>query len=225
MYSKRIQTLCSLLFPVQTFADVGCDHGYCTEYMLKNALCAHATVTDVSADCLKKAELLLADFMTSGVCSSLCTDGLQGVSENTDLVLIAGMGGIEIVNILRQGFIPKHFVLQPMRDSDKVRKYLLDSAAYIQRDFTFFDGKYYDVITGCSQSERGLNEKRQQYTPCELQFGRENIRERREDFLGFLQEEINKKQNILARPLNDTTRREMQEKLRYLQGVFSGEIE
>ena len=111
MYSKRIQTLCSLLFPVQTFADVGCDHGYCTEYMLKNALCAHATVTDVSADCLKKAELLLADFMTSGVCSSLCTDGLQGVSENTDLVLIAGMGGIEIVNILRQGFIPKHFVL------------------------------------------------------------------------------------------------------------------
>ena len=38
-YGKRIDTLCSLLTPVKVFADVGCDHGYCTEYMLKNELC------------------------------------------------------------------------------------------------------------------------------------------------------------------------------------------
>mgnify|MGYP003307993812 CR=1 FL=1 len=38
-YGKRIDTLCSLLDKVETFADVGCDHGYCSEYMLKNGLC------------------------------------------------------------------------------------------------------------------------------------------------------------------------------------------
>ena len=35
-YSKRIETLCSLLGKAKTFADVGCDHGFCSEYMLKN---------------------------------------------------------------------------------------------------------------------------------------------------------------------------------------------
>ena len=34
-YGKRIDTLCSLLTKVETFADVGCDHGYCSEDMLK----------------------------------------------------------------------------------------------------------------------------------------------------------------------------------------------
>ena len=36
MYGKRIETLCSLLTAAEIFADVGCDHGYCTEYMLKS---------------------------------------------------------------------------------------------------------------------------------------------------------------------------------------------
>ena len=34
--SYRIKTLCSLLEDTDVFADVGCDHGYCTEYMLAN---------------------------------------------------------------------------------------------------------------------------------------------------------------------------------------------
>ena len=41
-YGKRIDTLCSLLEKTDTFADVGCDHGYCSEYMLKNELCDFA---------------------------------------------------------------------------------------------------------------------------------------------------------------------------------------
>ena len=34
--AERIRILCSHLTPAETFADVGCDHGYCTEYMLKS---------------------------------------------------------------------------------------------------------------------------------------------------------------------------------------------
>ena len=41
-YGKRIETLCSLLTAAKSFADVGCDHGYCTEYMLKSGLCEKA---------------------------------------------------------------------------------------------------------------------------------------------------------------------------------------
>ena len=62
-YGKRIDTLCSLLAPAKVFADVGCDHGYCTEYMLENGLCEKAIFSDVSKGSLAKAEKLLASYV------------------------------------------------------------------------------------------------------------------------------------------------------------------
>lgn len=218
--SGRIDTLCSSLFRVNTFADVGCDHGYCSKYMLEKGLCDTALITDISAACLKKAETLLSDYIAAGRCKALCTDGLRGVDENTDLVLIAGMGGMEIVHILTAegGFIPKNFVLQPMRDARSVRELLLRAGAEIERDFTFYDGKFYHVITGKRTG------KKVAYTEAELVFGRENIQSPSEDFHAFLREELKKRAAVLQRPLSEKSREESEEKLRYLQGVLAGEI-
>ena len=150
-YSKRIDTLCSLLEKTNVFADVGCDHGYCSEYMLKNELCNKAILSDISKGSLQKAETLLADYIEEGKAVSVLGNGFYGVDKDVDEVLIAGMGGSEIVDILsnkKYGFIPKKFVFQPMHDAEKLRRYLLQNGAYIQRDFTFSDVKFYDVICG-----------------------------------------------------------------------------
>ena len=127
-YSKRIETLCSLLGKAKTFADVGCDHGYCSEYMLKNDLCEKAILSDISKGSLAKAEELLAEYIADGRAVSVLGDGFLGVPADTEEVLIAGMGGSEIVSILsdkKYGFIPKRFVFQPMHDAEKLRRYLI----------------------------------------------------------------------------------------------------
>jgi tRNA A22 N-methylase len=84
------------------------------------------------------------------------------------------MGGSEMVSILsdeKYGFMPKRFVFQPMHDAEKLRKYILENGGYIERDYTFEDGKFYDVIVG------GLVETEGQvcaeYTDAEYEFGRE----------------------------------------------------
>ena len=126
-YGKRIDTLCSLLTPAKVFADVGCDHGYCTEYMLKNELCEKAIFSDVSKGSLAKAEKLLASFVEEGRAVGVFGDGFYGVDKSVDEVLIAGMGGSEIVSILsdkKHGFMPKRFVFQPMHDSKKLKDFL-----------------------------------------------------------------------------------------------------
>lgn len=218
--TERLKTLCSLLYKVNTFADIGCDHGYCSQYMLDNGLCDRALITDISAECLKKAEILLADYIAVGRCASLRTDGLNGVDRDVNLVLIAGMGGMEIAHILNgpHGFIPSGFVLQPMRDARVVRETLIERGAKIERDFTFYDGKFYHVVTG---RRTGGNRP---YTEAELNFGRENIRVLSEDFKNFLRGETEKKRALLERPLSPAVRAETEEKIRYLQGVLSGEI-
>ena len=70
--AKRIRTLCGELLPCDRFADVGCDHGYCTQFMLENGLCRFAVVSDISAGSLAKAERLLAAYIRAGSVRSVC---------------------------------------------------------------------------------------------------------------------------------------------------------
>ena len=145
------------------FADVGCDHGYCSEYMLENGLCEKAILSDISKGSLEKAEKLLAPYIRQGKAVSVLGDGFQGVPPDVDEVLIAGMGGCEIVSILsdeKHGFMPKRFVFQPMHDGEKLRRYILENGGYIERDFTFKDVKYYEVIVGGSTKETGITDRK-----------------------------------------------------------------
>ena len=88
----RIDKLCAYLTPCKTFADIGCDHGYCTQYMLKNNLCDSAVISDISEKCLSKAKNLLKDYIADGKCIPVCCSGLEQIENSVDLVLIAGMG-------------------------------------------------------------------------------------------------------------------------------------
>lgn len=173
--SYRIKTLCSLLEETDVFADVGCDHGYCTEYMLANGKCQRAIFSDVSKGSLQKAEELLADYVADGKAVGVLGDGFFGVPSSVGEVLIAGMGGSEILSILthqKHGFLPKTFVFQPMLNADKLRRWLLENGGYITRDFTFKDGKYYDVICGRRLRD---GEAPQAYSEMEIEFGKENL--------------------------------------------------
>ena len=204
---RRIEILTSLLFPVSSFADVGCDHGYCSEYMLEKGLCKDVVVSDVSRESLKKAETLLARYFEAGTCRSNCADGLNGISEETELVLIAGMGGMEIISILKKGFIPRNFVLQPMKNTPRLRRFLIENGAEIERDFTFFDEKYYDVVCG---KRTGTTT----YSPLEYEFGRENIEVRGADFLACLSEKNERDRALLAGELPEATRKEILSRIR-----------
>ncbi len=226
-YGKRIDTLCSLLTPAKVFADVGCDHGYCSEYVLKNGLCERAILSDVSKGSLAKAEKLLAPYIRAGKAVSVLGDGFYGVPSDVDEVLIAGMGGSEIVSILsdkKHGFMPLRFVFQPMHDAEKLRRYIHANGGYIERDFTFADGKYYEVLVG-GRNAFAPQDPTQGYTEAEYEFGRENLRNLNEAFVlrtKKLIENIGKYLNDPA--LQAESRSQLEKKRQRLQGVLNGEI-
>ena len=224
-YGKRIDTLCSLLVAAETFADVGCDHGYCSEYMLKSGLCRRAILSDISKGSLAKAESLLAPYIRGGMAVSVLGDGFKGVPKDTDEVLIAGMGGSEIVSILSDGkfgFIPKRFVFQPMHDTEKLRRYLVENGGYIERDFTFEDGKFYDVLVG---GRVDGNAEKQTYTDGEFEFGKENLATMPVAFVKRTKKLLGNVEKYLAQPnLQAESRIELENRKRRLQGVLNGEI-
>ena len=221
-YGKRIDTLCALLEKSDTFADVGCDHGYCSEYVLENGLCNQVIFSDVSKGSLAKAKILLQDYVQEGRAKAVLGDGFFGVPKDTEQVLIAGMGGSEIISILsdsRWGFMPKRFVFQPMHDAEKLRRYILSNGGYLQRDFTFFDGKFYDVLVG------GIGQEPQPYTDAEYEFGKENLQTMPKAFVDRTNKQIKNIETYLLQPnLQEKNREALKERKMRLQGVLNGEI-
>ncbi len=198
MKTERQKVIISHLTPCNVFGDVGCDHGVMTEAALSLGLAKRAVYSDVSPLCLKKAQALLAPFgdMATGVVA----DGIVSAHADCDQVLIAGMGGMEIIKILQTAYaLPFRLVLQPMKDEERVRRALHALSYRITKDTLFAaEGKYYYLIT----AERG--EGTDAYSEREYRYGRDVLKEFYPVFMRILTE----RKEILQAALKGATEKE-----------------
>jgi len=186
--SYRLQVVFSNIPKCKSFADIGCDHGYISYLMLKENKCETLTYSDVSAPSLQKAKLLLKDFPNA---TGVCCNGLEKIDREVDCVLIAGMGGENVISILENSFLPPTLVLQPMKNIDKLRVYLNKSGYFLKKDYIFkAEGKFYNLIL----AEKGSEVLSEQ----EIEYGKDNLSNPSKDFLEYLEKSIEKKQEILS---------------------------
>lgn len=210
--SKRFNILLSLIPDCRVFADVGCDHGYMSYEMLKNRNCDRVIVSDISAECLKKAETLLQETFPDKF-TAVVSDGFENVG-NCDCALIAGMGGDTISDILAAaaGRLPEYLVLQPMKNSQRVRRDLVSLGYEILRDYTFRDGKFYDVIL----AKKGGNET---YTADDYAYGRDNLTEKGEDFIALVNSRIDELKEAKEKA-SETSRKEIEKRITELEKII-----
>lgn len=195
----------------EVFADIGCDHGYIAKEMLDEGRCNRVIISDISAECLKKAEKLLADYLACGKAESVVSDGFDKI-KYCDTALIAGMGGEEIISIIENAnSLPKNLILQPMKNCDKVRLLVLKRGYRIKKDFVFKSSdKFYDLIVLEKGEDKLSNE--------EVLFGRTNIKERPSAFTQRLSIRINKiLEYVSSGRLSDTSKAEMEKELEILK--------
>lgn len=193
--TDRLIEIFNALPACEVFADVGCDHGYIAKAMLDSGKCKKAIISDVSQKCLDKAKNLLSDYARKGVVESVLSDGFQNI-KFCDQALIAGMGGEEIISIIKNSkFLPKFLILQPMKNVDKVREFAVSKGYKILTDYVFFaEKKYYDLLV-LAIGEDCL-------TQDEIEFGRTNLVERSKAFVDRLNlhiktlEKISKKEDL-----------------------------
>ncbi len=199
--TDRLVEIFSLIPNCETFADIGCDHGYVSYAMLKEKKAKKVIFSDVSAKCLKKAEDLLDPFVKLGLAEGIVSDGFLALPE-VEVSLIAGMGGEEIVSIINNApFLPKTFILQPMKNSEKVRALLILKGYKIIKDYTFYsDKKYYDLILATVGKDTLTEE--------EIYFGRTNLLEKPTAFI----EKWQSKKEEIKRYLSEKTLKEESKK-------------
>lgn len=198
--TERLRVIYSEIPRCESFADVGCDHGYIAKAMLDNRKCERAIFSDVSEKCLDKARALLDSYVKEGTAEGRLSDGLENLPDS-ECVLIAGMGGEEIIKILKNApFSPQKLVLQPMKNVDKLRVFLVNFGYKIVKDYVFFaENRFYDLIA----AELGKDELSEE----EREFGRTNLRIFPEAFRKRLSEEAARKREFSKNPdLSEETR-------------------
>lgn len=162
---ERLYAAAVLCRPVEggRFCDVGCDHGKLACHLA--ALGAGKVIaTDISRPSLAKAVLLAEKFGVSDVVETRAGDGLDVVADGeADVVVIAGMGGDTIAEILaraaEQGKIFRRYVLSPNTHPEKARATLAATGYRITEDFTVrAAGKDY-VLIAAERGEESLDDR------------------------------------------------------------------
>lgn len=202
--TDRLREIFSLLPSCKVFADVGCDHGYVAKAMLTSGKCDKVIISDISEKCLDKARELLSAEIAGGRAVAVVSNGFENLP-NCDLALIAGMGGEEIVSILKNAKnLPENLVLQPMKNTQKVRKKIIELGYAVKKDYTFLCGKiFYDLML-VSKGKDCLTEE-------EIEFGRTNLKDKPQGFIKFLKLKI---KNLITfskkKDLKQTTKQDME---------------
>ncbi|MBR1738629.1 MAG: tRNA (adenine(22)-N(1))-methyltransferase TrmK, partial [Firmicutes bacterium] len=118
-----------------------------------------------------------------------------GEGEYVDTVIMSGMGGMLMIDIMkeREDIIKNvcQLILQPQRDIDRVRRYLHGISFVIEsKDMFTEDGKYYNIIV----CRRGKEEK---YSDKEYLFGKKLIDEKNKVLSAYIEKEMRKMKNVI----------------------------
>lgn len=150
--SPRLITIANLVPKNSTVADVGTDHGYIPVYLVQNNISNKVIAADVNEGPLESAIQYVTSEKLNHKIDTRLGDGLKVLSENeVDTVIIAGMGGILIAEIIEQSkalaLTFKNFILQPMVASEDLRKYLYDNGYKITNEkLAREDNRAYEIL-------------------------------------------------------------------------------
>lgn len=191
--SIRLKKICDLVHNVDTLADIGCDHGKVVANLFQEGKIKYAYLSDISAPSVQKADNLLKEIgVSADNYKVMVTDGLTNFdAKHIDMVIIAGMGGLEIKKILSENMVDVDtFVLGPNNNDVILRKYLLQNNYKIDTDLIVKDAnKYYNIM----KVTRGKSK----LPKLNLYFGFTNFDNITDDFKDYLEYEKSKTSSLI----------------------------
>jgi tRNA (adenine22-N1)-methyltransferase len=150
--TPRLQAIADSINEYEVLADIGTDHAFLPIYLMENGKIAKAIATDINKGPIDIAEERIRKYKFEDKIETRQGSGLTVIEPHeADVIVIAGMGGMLIAEIIEQSkfvaMAAKILVMQPMQDSGKLRKYLLQSGFEIsEEELAKEDRKIYEII-------------------------------------------------------------------------------
>ncbi len=149
--SKRLETIYDMVKSSCVVADIGCDHGLLPIALVKSGKCPKAYACDIKKGPLSRAEEAILQTGLEDKITTKLTDGLQGLKDDVEVVIIAGMGYDTIRNILEDSIEKaKHYkqiIIQCNSHIDDLRRWLHQAGFTIDAEEIVKDQHYYQMLS------------------------------------------------------------------------------
>ena len=194
--SKRLLAIAKMVPPNLPCADIGSDHGLLVKYLLDNQIVPFSYASDNKIGPYNRLKENLASYISSNKVKVDLIDGIKNLPENCLTLIIAGMGGELIKEILVKDFSKlsnvKYILLAPHGKEKELRQFLSKKNYKIIDENIIFEDHFYEIILFKKVDEEII------YSSLELEYGPINLLKKDENFKKKYQERISFNKNLLA---------------------------
>lgn len=163
--NPRLKKIAELVPPNKCTADIGTDHAYIPIVLVTQGTASRAIASDIKKGPLMRADANIRHYGMNDKIETRLGAGLKTLApHDAEVIIIAGMGGILIADILEQSRevtdSAKLLILQPMTAVPELREYLSGnsyevSAEYLEAE----DEKLYNIIVAKSGGKTEYSKK------------------------------------------------------------------
>lgn len=149
--SPRLSAVAALAGSGGSVIDVGTDHGYLPVYFIRSGLFRRVAASDINPGPLQSAKSSAREHGVEGRIEFYLSDGLRDVPDTFDTVVIAGMGGETMVDIISEcpWIGEARLILQPQSKYAKLESWLHEMGFVCERAVLTEDaGKLYAAFSG-----------------------------------------------------------------------------
>lgn len=194
--SNRLYSIASLVNKGDIIQDIGTDHALVPIFLIKNNIIEMAIASEVNKGPYLIALESVKRHNLEDKIKVILSDGLQDLKKEVNTVLICGMGGLLIKDILDKGIDRlskvKTLILAPNSNQYELRVWIANNNYLIEDEIIVKDAdKYYEIIKAV-KSDFKIN-----YTKEELLFGPILFKEKNNVFIAKWDIEIKKIEKIL----------------------------
>ena len=200
---KRIDLIASLAKGSHIICDIGCDHAYTVIKAIKNYGVSYAIASDINDGPLEIAKKNIIEKGLEDKVKILKSDGFKNINDDFDTVIISGMGGNLIIDILSNALDKiknKKLIISANSDFYLVRKYLNNNGFIIDDEYSLIDdNKYYEVACFIPGNIR--------YASFELKYGPVLLKKKEEIFINEYKKRLKKLEEYLP-TIKDTIQKD-----------------
>ncbi len=209
--SARLKKIADLLGHGATVYDVGCDHALLSCYLILEGKADKVYAVDNKPGPLAKAKDNIERYGLEDKVIPVLADGLVGMPEDVDAIVIAGMGLNTLLHILEDKDLSqcKRIVVQINHKVDELRKYINDHHWAILDEAIVLDGFYYEIVVFNTTYHES-------YSPVEIKYGPLLLERKEPIFCDYLKERHDRLVNLQSVYNDENRAREIGE----LKGVM-----
>lgn len=212
--SKRLQRIVNQI-QGSCLADIGCDHGYVVIEALKQNKVKKAYACDVAPLPLENAQRNIEAAHLQNRAQCLLMNGIESLPKDVDCIVMAGMGGSLMIDILERGKVRvgTRFYLSCHKDTPLLRKYLLQHGFSIEKEWIIQEDRHFYPLIQCVYTRKPclkVSEK-ELYYGVSLEFDKD---------AGSYLENEKKKWTKIFQQMPPSKRKEAQIRLQYINELL-----